>query len=84
MTYYYMFGFGTKVDYKEALAYGEKGCRLDDDSSCNMLGIAYDEGKGVKQDYVKAKEYYGKSCDLGFQKACDNYARVNKILQGVR
>lgn len=66
------------------MSYGEKGCNLNDATSCNLVGIAYDNGRGVKQDYEKAKEYYGKACDLGFQKACDNYASVNKILNGVR
>lgn len=84
LSFNYMYGEGTKQDYKESLSYGEKGCNLNDATSCNLVGIAYDEGKGVKQDYEKAKEYYGKGCELGFQKACDKYARVNKILQGVR
>lgn len=79
-----MFGLGTDINYKNSVSNGEKGCELKDSASCNILGVAYEDGKGVKQDYKKAKEYYGKACDLGLQNACDNYAIVNKILHGVR
>ena len=47
-------------------------------SSCNNLGVMYENGSGVRQNYERALELYGIACDRGLNGACVNYKYLNK------
>lgn len=54
-------------DYEFAFKLAKKGCESNDSTSCNYLGILYQEGKGTEQDSQKAF--------MAFQKLC--YEKMN-------
>lgn len=49
-------------DYEFAFKLAKKGCEANDGTSCNYLGILYQEGKGTEQDLKKAFRAFQKLC----------------------
>lgn len=60
-------GYNGKVikvpqDYEFAFKLAQRGCEVNNSTSCNHLGMLYVEGKGTKQDFKKAFNSFQKLC----------------------
>lgn len=78
-------------DYEFAFKLAKKGCEANDGTSCNYLGILYQEGKGTVQDFKKAFMAFQKLCyegtigRVGYQEiGCYNLALSYANGQGVK
>ena len=68
----YLYGRGTKKDYKEAINWLEKAVAQNNSGAFNSIGFCYYYGYGVKQDYNEAVKYFRKASDFG-----EEYAYLN-------
>ena len=59
-------------DPSAAIPVFEKNCTGGHDTSCEVLGLAYQEGEGVKKDPARARAFAAKACSLGHDEACAN------------
>ncbi|RZB39345.1 Nicastrin and/or Peptidase M28 domain containing protein [Asbolus verrucosus] len=83
---YVLLGKGTKKsDFKAAYNYFEKGCDLDDPTSCfhqGLLLIAKNDGQGIAQNPLKGMSLLEKSCKAEHSNAC--YYLSGMYISGVK
>jgi uncharacterized protein len=81
-----LLGDGGALDEKKSRALRERGCALDDSSSCNNLGSAWADGKdGVdRRDFKKARGYWERACKLRDGLGCFNVGNAHRLGEGVK
>ena len=70
----YYNGWGTPLNYTEAIKWYKKAIEEGDNQSMLMLGICYREGNGVEKNYKKAEEWFLRAQNN------ENYAEVANYL----
>ncbi|MFO0606405.1 MAG: SEL1-like repeat protein [Polyangiales bacterium] len=68
--------------YAESLEFARRGCDGRDGTSCNQLGLLYEDGLGVVRNPNRAAQYYEQACDLGMQTACSNLGQMVLVGEG--
>jgi cytochrome c oxidase assembly factor 7 len=70
---YSLIGKGSPPDYPKAFEYFQKGCHLDDASSCFFAGLMCifdNKNTKIKQDYPQGMGFLNKSCEKGSGNSC--------------
>ena len=72
---------GAPRNYGLAAQYFNTACIGGVASSCNNLGVLYEEGRGITRNAGQALELYSLACESGIQNGCDNYANLQKKIK---
>lgn len=63
-------------NYSLAAQYFNTACIGGVYSSCNNLGVLYENGRGISKNNGQALEMYEIACNGGLQSACTNYSKL--------
>lgn len=68
---------GKNRNYTLAAQYFNTACIGGVMSSCNNLGVLYENGKGVTQSKAQAMQMYSLACQGGLESGCQNFQKLN-------
>jgi len=74
--YFYLNGFGVKIDMKTGISLIERAVILNHAWSQNMLGFCYQKGQGVGKNILKARNLYKLAAMKGYCKAQYNLGEL--------
>ncbi|RDU60619.1 sel1 repeat family protein [Helicobacter sp. MIT 14-3879] len=67
---------GAPRNYGLAAQYFNTACIGGVASSCNNLGVLYEQGRGITQNAGQALEMYSLACEAGLHNGCNNYKNL--------
>ncbi len=76
-------GFGTGVNYEEAVRWYRLAARQNIVRAQYHLGLLYETGEGVGRDFDEAAKYFLKAANAGYPPAQANLARLYLVGRGV-
>lgn len=75
---------GAPRNYGLAAQYFNTACIGGVASSCNNLGVLYEQGRGITQNAGQALEMYSLACEAGLHNGCDNFRNLKARMDGKR
>jgi len=82
LSYIYLSGKGTRIDYKIAYELAKETCEKNIGFGCYNLGLMYQYI--IEKDYKKAAKFYEKACNLNVSLACTELGNLYLNGHGVR